>query len=67
MQISGVGEGGNFMDIADYFSIERRMLENYALSFKSVAKPNLGSHQFKIIFIDSRNRSFEMETEVNFK
>jgi hypothetical protein len=37
------------------------------LYFMDNAKPVSGIHQFKIIFTDSKNTVFEMNTEVNFK
>jgi hypothetical protein len=39
----------------------------YSLMFEENARPVSGIHQFKIVFTDSKNRVFEMNTEVNFK
>lgn len=54
-------------NILVYLAKKPKTEEFYMLSFEENAKPTSGIHQFKIIFTDSKNRVFEMNTEVNFK
>jgi hypothetical protein len=54
-------------NVLEYLATKQNTQEEYKLFFEDNVKPATGLHQFKIIFTDSKNRTFEMNTEVNFK